>query len=185
MESQPKQANKNSIKIKISNEKIENTAYNTKLEDIDDTCKTRRCKNSTICKILQKNLQIFQYKFILFIQKYYNSIRIKKVNPSKLDKEDNIKSDIANSSNAQMKENVKINKVKNHCSNQIIETNNLIILWKNINNIATIDSYMIQGFNISIKKSIIMSLERVNQMELLLNEMLIKSINKSKNFLQN
>ena len=107
------------------------------------------------------------------------------MNPSKLDKEDNIKSDIANSSNAQMKENVKINKVKNHCSNQIIETNNLIILWKNINNIATIDSYMIQGFNISIKKSIIMSLERVNQMELLLNEMLIKSINKSKNFLQN
>ena len=84
-----------------------------------------------------------------------------------------------------MKENAKINKVKNHCSNQIIETNNLIILWKNINNIATIDSYMIQGFNISIKKSIIMSLERVNQMELLLNEMLIKSINKSKNFLQN
>lgn len=107
------------------------------------------------------------------------------MNPSKLDKEDNIKSDIANSSNAQMKENVKINKVKNHCSNQIIETNNLIMLWKNINNIATIDSYMIQGFNISIKKSIIMSLERVNQMELLLNEMLIKSINKSKNFLQN
>ena len=61
MESQPKQANKNSIKIKISNEKIENTAYNTKLEDIDDTCRTRRCKNSTICKTLQKNLQIFQY----------------------------------------------------------------------------------------------------------------------------
>jgi len=107
------------------------------------------------------------------------------VNPSKLDKKDNIKSDIANSSNAQMKENVKINKVKNHCSNQIIETNNLIMLWKNINNIATIDSYIIQGINISIKKSIIMSLERVNQMELLLNEMLIKSINKSKNFLQN
>jgi len=55
MDSQPKQANKNSIKIKISNEKIEKTVYNTKLEDITVLAKLGRCKNSTICKTLQKN----------------------------------------------------------------------------------------------------------------------------------